>query len=188
VKNANLVRRMYFRLILIIAVVHVTPGCDRTKTPVEPIAAAKTVNDFFEIRVGDHAVRMQIAVSLDEMQRGLMERRDLGPDDGMLFVYKSPQQMSFWMRNTPTALDIGFFNVEGVLEEVYPLHPFDETTVQSRSKSLRFALEMNQGWYRERGVRPGARIDMVAIAAALRARGMDPAIIGLPTAELTSKK
>jgi uncharacterized membrane protein (UPF0127 family) len=178
---------MYFGLILVIAVVHLTPGCDRAK-PAEPITAAKTVNDFFEIRVGDQVVRMQIAVSVEEMQRGLMERRDLGPNDGMLFVYKSPQQMSFWMRNTPTPLDIGFFNVEGVLEEVYPLHPFDETTVQSRSKSLRFALEMNQGWYRERAVRPGARIDMVALATALRTRGVDPETLGLTTAEPSARK
>ena len=141
--------------------------------------APKTVADFFPIKVGDKTVRMQLAVHSAEMQKGLMGRRDLGPDDGMIFVYDKPQQMSFWMRNTPTPLDIGFFNRDGTLEEVYPLHPFDETTVSSRSRQLQYALEMNQGWYHRNGVKPGARLDLKALAAALKARGLDPRKFGL---------
>src|SRR5438552_2126608 len=98
---------------------------------------------------------MQLAVRDEEMQRGLMERRDLGENDGMLFVYDHPQQMSFWMRDTPTPLDIGFFTSAGALEEIYQMHPYDETPVKSRSEHLHFALEMNQGWYHRSGVRPG---------------------------------
>ena len=146
-------------------------GCEAK----EPEAAKpKAVTDFFEIRVGGKPVRMQLAVREAEMARGLMGRRDLGRDDGMLFVYDRPQQMRFWMRNTPTPLDIGFFNAHGMLEEIYPLHPFDETSVQSRSTLLSLALEVNQGWFRENGVRPGAEIDMKAVVAALKARGFDP--------------
>ena len=141
--------------------------------------APKTVTDFFAIKVGDKTVRMQLAVHAAEMQRGLMGRRDLGRDDGMLFVYDKPQQMNFWMRNTPTALDIGFFNREGVLEEVYPLHPFDEKTVGSRSDRLQFALEVNQGWFKENGVSPGAKLDLKALAAALKERGLEPRKFGL---------
>lgn len=142
-------------------------------------AAVKTVADYFPIQVGGRTVRMQLAVRNDEMQRGLMGRRDLGPDDGMIFVYEKPQQMSFWMRNTPTPLDIGFFGLGGVLEEIYPLHPFDESSVGSRSDRLQFALEMKQGWYRERDVKPGAKLDLKALAAALKARGFDPRRFGL---------
>jgi len=142
-------------------------------------AANKTVSDFFPIAVGGKTVRMQLAVRSPEMQRGLMDRHDLGRDDGMIFIYESPQQMSFWMRNTPTPLDIGFFSPTGVLEEVYPLHPFDETAVASRTMRLQFALEMNQGWYRENGVKPGAQIDLKALVAALQARGFNPKRYGL---------
>ena len=145
-------------------------------------APAKTVADFFNIKVGDKTVRMQLAVRADEMQRGLMERRDLGRDDGMLFVYEQPQRMSFWMHNTPTALDIGFFDAAGVLQEVYPMHPFDETTVASRGERLRFALEMNQGWFGQNGVKPGAQLDVKALAEALKARGFEPAKFGLTLA------
>lgn len=122
---------------------------------------------------------MQLAVRPSEMQRGLMERRDLGRDDGMIFVYDKPQRLSFWMHNTPTPLDIGFITAEGVLEEVRQMHPFDETAVPSRSTQVQFALEMNQGWFAAAGVKPGAKIDLKALGAALRARGFDPARLGL---------
>lgn len=158
-------------------------ACAREKAPVASAALAvappKTVLDFFEIKVGEKVVRMQLAVRPAEMQRGLMERRDLGRDDGMIFIYDKPQQMSFWMRNTPTPLDIGFFRSDGTLAEVYALHPFDENTVSSRDTQLRFALEMNQGWYRASGVKPGAKLDLAALAAALKARGFVPAKFGL---------
>lgn len=179
-KNANPVSRAGATLLAVLAAAALV-GCAREKpAAAAPAAKApKTVAHFFPIKVGEQTVRMQLAVRPDEQQRGLMERRDLGRDDGMIFLYEKPQQLSFWMRNTPTPLDIGFFNPDGVLEEIYQMHPFDETTVASRSQRLQFALEMNQGWYRAAGVKPGARIDRAALAAALRERGMDPAKFGL---------
>jgi uncharacterized membrane protein (UPF0127 family) len=158
-------------------------ACARERAPAAAsggtAADAKSVLEFFPIKVGDRTVRMQLAVRSDEMQRGLMGRRDLGRDDGMIFIYDRPQQMTFWMRNTPTPLDIGFFRSDGTLAEVYALHPFDEKTVASRGRELRFALEMNQGWYQANGVKPGAQLDLKALAAALKARGFTPAKYGL---------
>ncbi len=158
-KNANPVSRLRAAIFAALAVVALA-ACAREKTAVmasaapAASAAAKTWLEFFPIKVGDQTVRMQLAVRPDEMQRGLMQRRDLGRDDGMIFIYEKPQQLSFWMRNTPTPLDIGFFTAEGVLEEIYQMHPFDETAVPSRSTRVQFALEMNQGWYRTAGVKP----------------------------------
>lgn len=153
-------------------------GCDRNQTGVVD-TAPKSVAEFFELRVGDKSVRAQIAVRESEMQRGLMERRDLGANDGMLFVYARPQRMSFWMRNTPTPLNIGFFDKTGKLLEIYPLHPFDETGVSSTSDQLLMALEMKQGWFRENGIKPGAHLDLKSVAVALTARGFKPDAFGL---------
>jgi uncharacterized membrane protein (UPF0127 family) len=177
-KNANPVwaSRMWRLGVLLFACA--LAGCSRP-APATSETAPKSVADFFEIRVGEKVVRMQLAVRPGEMERGLMERRDLGRDEGMLFVYEHPQQLSFWMRNTPTPLDIGFFNRHGMLEEIYPMHPFDETPVRSRSTLLSFALEMNQGWFRENGVKPGAQLDVDALAAALKARGFAPEKYGV---------
>lgn len=163
---------------LVATVLLPSTGCDRQESRSGP-DDRKSVADYFEIRVGDKLVRMQIAVRDEEMQRGLMERRDLGPNDGMLFVYDRPQSMSFWMRNTPTPLDIGFFDRSGKLVEIYPLHPFDETSVQSRSTELLIALETNQGWFRENGVKTGVQLDMKALASALEARGFKPDRFGI---------
>ncbi len=152
-------------------------GCGRNP----PLTArpAKTAGDWFEIRVGDQVVQMQLAIQPLEMEHGLMGRRDLGSDQGMLFVYRTPTQMSFWMHDTPLPLDIGFFSRQGELKEVYAMQPFDETTIRSRSDALEFALEMNQGWFHNHGVRPGAALDLAALREALKARGVAPENFGL---------
>ncbi|MDR1789625.1 MAG: DUF192 domain-containing protein [Opitutaceae bacterium] len=153
------------------------PGCGRRaadNAPAGQAAAAprKTAADFFPVGVGGRRVAMQLAVSGAEMARGLMGRRDLGADEGMLFVYGTPQRMSFWMRNTPTPLDIGFFDAEGVLREIHALVPFDETPVASTGTALLFALEVNRGWFDRNGVAVGARLDLEAVRAGLRARAL----------------
>ena len=156
------------RAVLALALLAVADGCNRSA----PAAPPRTVGDWFTIRVGGQPVRLQVAVSEAEMARGLMERRDLAPDQGMLFVYREPQALGFWMRDTPLPLDIGFFGRSGKLEEVHAMYPFDETPVRSRSDRVQFALEMNQGWFREHGLRPGAGLDLADLRAALEARGV----------------
>lgn len=142
-------------------------------------AAPKSIEDRFAIKVGPRTVQMQVALYPAEQQKGLMFRQNMGAEEGMVFVFDQPQQMSFWMRNTPLPLDIGYFDAEGVLKEVYPLYPHDERAVASRARNLQFALEMNQGWYRSAGVKPGDRLDLKALAEAIRARGLKPEQFGL---------
>jgi uncharacterized protein len=144
-----------------------------------PAAAPKTVSDWFAIKVGDRTVQMQLAITAAETEHGLMERRELGRDQGMLFVYARPTEMSFWMRNCPLPLDIGFFSPDGGLREVYPMYPFDDTPVRSQDTRLQFALEMNQGWFHANGVKAGAKLDLEALRAALQARGVAPEDYGL---------
>ncbi len=139
----------------------------------------KSVDDYFSVKVGARAVRMQIAALPPEMQRGLMHRKSLDADDGMLFVFTRPQQLGFWMRHTTLPLDIGYFDSAGVLREIYPLYPLDERSVASRARNLQFALEMNQGWFKQAGVQPGDQLDLKAVAEALRARGLKPEAAGL---------
>jgi uncharacterized membrane protein (UPF0127 family) len=160
-----------------LAVALLAAGCARSAR--ERTAPLKTVSDWFAVKVGDQIVQMQLAIYPAEMERGLMERRDLGRNQGMLFVYREPVQMSFWMRDTPLPLDIGFFSPGGELKEVYALLPFDETSIRSRDPRLQFALEMNQGWFHDHGVRPGAKLDLAALGEALKARGATPREFGL---------
>ena len=149
-------------------------GAGGAEAKVATGADAKPVSAFFPLTVGGKALRVQIVVTQDEQQRGLMGRKDLGENDGMVFVYPAPTQMSFWMRNTPTALDIGFFTPDGALGEVHPMYPFDETTVKSAGLDYTLALETNQGWFAKNGVKSGAKLDLKQLADALRARGFRP--------------
>lgn len=152
-------------------------GCGENKTAVA--AEAKPASTYFPVAVGGQTVQLQIAARPNEMMYGLMNRRDLKPDQGMIFVYPKPERMSFYMRNTPTPLDIGFFTSDGALREVYPMYPFDETTINSKSDRIQFSIEMNQGWYQQNGVKPGAKLDLKALSAALKARGIEPKEFGL---------
>jgi len=178
VKNANFLTLTLVTLALALA------GCgkDGTAAATAP-AATKTAADYFAIKVGAEPARMQLAVeqpdNMSEMMRGLMGRRDLAEDQGMLFVYQNAQPVSFWMRNTPTPLDIGFFTKDGVLTEVRQMFPFDETSVPSARADIKFALEMNQGWFARHGLKSGAQLDLNALAAALKARGFNPANYGI---------
>ena len=81
----------------------------------------------------------------------------------VVFIFDRPKQMSFWMRNTHIPLDIGFLTKDGVLREVYPLYPFDETSRKSIRSDLLYALEVNQGWFDRHGVKPGDSFDLAKI-------------------------
>ena len=129
----------------------------------------------FTLDVGGRPVRMRLAVLEHERSRGLMHVPSMPEEEGMLFVFPVPQRMSFYMRNTRIPLDIGYFSADGTLQEIYQMYPFVEDAVPSARDDLQLALEMNQGWYARHGVRPGARIDLRALEAALRERGFEPA-------------
>lgn len=138
---------------------------------------------WFEMKIGEKEIRIQLVVSEKEMARGLMHRTELLADDGMIFLYPKPRKVVFWMKNTPLPLDIGYFDSNGILREIYQLYPFDETGVPSRSSEIQFALEMNQGWFSRNNIRPGAALDLSLLAKALEARGSDPVEYGLRTSE-----
>lgn len=153
-------------------------GCDQGEKPGAPAkesAATAGPDHRFTIDVGGRPVRMRLAVLEHERNRGLMHVSSMPEDEGMLFVFPRPQRMSFYMRNTLIPLDIGYFTSDGALQEVYPMYPGIEDGVLSSDSSIQFALEMNHGWYARHGVRPGARIDLAAVRAALVERGFPPA-------------
>ncbi len=125
------------------------------------------------IRLGGETIKVQVAHRSQEVSRGLMYRDSLEQDRGMLFYYDSPRGMSFWMRNTSIALDIGFFTADGVLREIYPMYPMDERSVKSRRDDLIMAIEMNQGWYAENGIGVGTKLDLGALKGWLLQRGVE---------------
>ena len=119
------------------------------------------------IGIGPVTIMAEIAATPSQTSRGLMFRRLLPADRGMLFVFPYPRRLSFWMRNTTIALDIGYFDARGELREIYRLQPLDERPVRSRSDALLYALEVNHGWYQRNGVSIGSRLNPQELAQAL---------------------
>lgn len=110
-----------------------------------------------ELDVGGVAVTAEIADTPALRERGLMERDSLPENHGMLFVYPEERDLSFWMRNTPLALDIAFIDRGGTIVNIETMQPNDdESTVATRPAM--FALEMEAGWFEANGVEPGARV------------------------------
>lgn len=132
---------------------------------------------YFPISIGGHELQLQLALTSAEQQKGLMSRDQLAEGHGMLFLFEQPDQRSFWMRNTRIPLDIGYFDAGGQLQEIYPLFPYDETPVPSRSREILIAVETNRGWYAEHVVTPGARIDLDTLQKALTRRNHSDAAL-----------
>jgi uncharacterized protein len=106
-------------------------------------------------------VRVEIADDVFERARGLMYRTALGENRGMLFVYDSEQQqLSFYMKNTLIPLSIAFMDSEGCIVDIQDMEPLDEETSHVPTKPAQYALEVNQGFFEERGVKVGDRADL----------------------------
>lgn len=160
----------------ILALAILASGC-KEDAPVAPAPVGP--ESWFPFTIGGVAVKLQVVHRPLELVQGLMHRTTLGEHEGMLFVYPRPGVQGFWMRNTVIPLDIGFFSPDGTLREVHAMNPLDENRVTSFSSDVQFAIEMNQGWYRANGVKPGAKLDMAAVREALKARGVDPRTMGV---------
>jgi uncharacterized membrane protein (UPF0127 family) len=174
VKNANPVSSCRRAAAAALAVCALA-GCGSGKPADQPL---KTVWDHFSVSVGGHPANLQVAILEPEQSRGLMQRPDLGRDEGMIFVFPEARRQGFWMRNTPEPLDIAYLDRDGVILEIYPLLPLDERTVASRSDRIQYVVEMPSGWFEAHEVRPGARIDKAAVSEAVKERGFDPARFG----------
>lgn len=86
-----------------------------------------------------------------------MYRRSMPNQEGMLFVFEVASPQCFWMRNTLIPLSIAFLGDDGTVVNLADMQPQSDESHCS-AKPVRFALEMNQGWFARRGVRPGMRI------------------------------
>ncbi|MDD5270305.1 MAG: DUF192 domain-containing protein [Candidatus Omnitrophica bacterium] len=110
------------------------------------------------LQVGPKALKVELARTQEQREAGLMHRRELGEDEGMLFLYDRPQQMMMYMKDTHIPLSVAFIDSAGVILEIRDMAPLDETPVLSVSRKIRFALEANRGWFAKNGIAPGATV------------------------------
>jgi uncharacterized membrane protein (UPF0127 family) len=110
-----------------------------------------------QIQAGMHNIRAQVAVAPDERATGLMFRREMPQQEGMLFVFEAPSVQCFWMRNTLLPLSVAFIADDGAVVNLDDMQP---QTLDSHcsTRPVRFVLEMNQGWFAKRGIKPGFKL------------------------------
>jgi uncharacterized membrane protein (UPF0127 family) len=106
------------------------------------------------ISAAGQTLTVEVARTEAQRERGLMERTDLGPRDGMIFVFERDDHLTFWMKDTPTALSIAFLSSQGKILQIEDMEPFSESIVRSRL-SARYALELRKGAFAELGIREG---------------------------------
>jgi uncharacterized protein len=106
-------------------------------------------------------VRVEVADDLAEQAKGLMDRTTLGENRGMLFVYPQERELSFWMKNTLIPLSIAFIDSERRIIDIQNMKPLDDKPPHYVSaEPAQYALEVNQGFLEERGVRVGDRVEL----------------------------
>ena len=117
-------------------------------------------SELVEIWVDGVSAWVEIADTDERRRTGLMQRRKLGPDEGMLLVFPTPRVQQIWMLNTPIPLDVGFFDAEGVLLNSVSMPPDGGRTIHKSTGPAVYALEMNIGWFERKGINTGARLNL----------------------------
>ena len=109
------------------------------------------------VKVGAHPLRVEIAASDPQRMQGLMYRKKLGRDDGMLFIFDEPAYQSMWMKNTLIPLSVAFIDGEGRILNILDMEPQTLETHTSAGPAL-YAIETNKGWFEENRVKPGETV------------------------------
>ena len=103
-------------------------------------------------------VTAEIAASDAERTLGLMNRESLGANNGMLFIFSRDQYLNFWMKNTSIPLSIAYIDSKGIIREIQDMAPLDTTLTYPSRYPVRYALEVNKGWFMRNNIQPGNRI------------------------------
>lgn len=117
-----------------------------------------------ELGVGMHNIVAEVARTPQQQQIGMMMRTRMEPHEGMLFVFDEPAPRCFWMRDTLLPLAIAFIADDGAIVNIAEMQPRSDDS-HCAAKPVRFALEMNKGWFAKRGIQPGMKLRGAPFAA-----------------------
>lgn len=117
-------------------------------------------SELVELKIGDKTILVEVADSDDERTLGLMMRESLEENRGMIFVFDEEKQVSFWMKNTGIPLSIAYIGKDGTIYEIYDLKPYSLEPVPSKRSSIKYALEVNRGYFKDNGIMAGAKVDL----------------------------
>lgn len=110
------------------------------------------------LAAGGHKLTVEIARTDADREQGLMYRRMLPENRGMLFVFPEVAIHGMWMMNTYIPLSVAFLDQDGVIINIADMEPHTRAN-HSAARPAKYALEVNQGWFRKQGIKPGAKIE-----------------------------
>ncbi|GAB4059971.1 DUF192 domain-containing protein [Uliginosibacterium sediminicola] len=111
-----------------------------------------------ELNLGMWRIDAEVAANEPAREQGLMYRKSLPSNAGMLFVFDSTQQYCMWMKNTLIPLSVAFLDEQGRIINIEEMLPQTEDN-HCASKPARFALEMNKGWFKAKNIKPGSKLE-----------------------------
>jgi uncharacterized membrane protein (UPF0127 family) len=109
------------------------------------------------LTAGMHIITAEMATTPNSRTVGMMFRQTVAPNHGMLFVFEYKGQQCFWMRNTPLPLSIAFIDDDGTILQITDMAPKSDA-LHCSEHAVRYALEMEQGWYGKKGALVGSRL------------------------------
>jgi uncharacterized membrane protein (UPF0127 family) len=110
-----------------------------------------------QLKAGMHLIRAEVAADYSTRGRGLMHRKLLAPNAGMLFIFDGAAIHCMWMKNTYIPLSVAFLDAEGTIINIADMQPHSEQS-HCASRPALVALEMTRGWFAERGIKPGSKL------------------------------
>jgi len=110
-----------------------------------------------KLSAGIHLIDTQVAASPEQRSTGLMFRKDMPQSEGMLFVFEEASQQCFWMKNTLLPLTAAFVADDGKIVNLADMQP-QTTESHCSTQPVRYVLEMNQGWFRKKGIKAGFKL------------------------------
>lgn len=135
----------------------------RTNAPVANIPGWPPTNaqpklQTMKLYVGAEVVTAELALTQLQVATGMMFRKEMGENEGMLFVFARPHRTSFYMKNTLLPLNVAYIDSEGTILELLELEPLNETPADAKTENVQFVLEMNKGWFKRHNVGVGSII------------------------------
>lgn len=119
------------------------------------VSTAAEAMPVITLSAGMHLIKAEVAATEKQRAQGLMHREKLGPNAGMVFVFGAPARVCMWMKNTPLPLSVAFLDRKGVVLNIADMHP-NTTTSHCSNHPAHYALEMDQGWFAKKGIKPGS--------------------------------
>ena len=110
-----------------------------------------------QLSAGMHLIRAEVADSMEFRMQGLMYRKSMAQNSGMVFVFEENAAHCMWMKNTLIPLSVAFIDQSGEIINIADMQPQSEQS-HCAVRPARYALEMNKGWFAQRGIKAGAKL------------------------------